>query len=145
VDELRTGLRHRLKRVVRQILEQHRQLASLCDELRRALEVGGSADEALARLDPYRDAIEAHFGLEVQVFFPALQGLHPEWSAELGALEAEHGRLRAGLEALRAALVGAAAGDPRSGLETFVVRLAEHERREERLVAGLVEARPGEG
>lgn len=143
MDELETGLRHRLKRVVKQISEQHRQLVPLREELRRALEDGGASGEALARLDHYRGAIEAHFELEVEVFFPAIHGLHPEWSRELGALEGEHVGLRQQLEALRAGLEDGDGGDPRRALEAFVAQLGEHEGREERLVSRLAGPAPG--
>lgn len=144
MDELQTGLRHRLKRVARQISDQHRHLATLCAELRRALEGEAADGEVLTRFDGYRDAMDAHFDLELQVFFPALHGLRPDSSRELGALGVEHERLRAELAALRADLAGGLRGGCCSGLEAFVRKLGEHEAREERLVSSLADSAPGD-
>jgi hypothetical protein len=131
---LETGLRHRLRRVVRQIREQHHQLAPLARELAGAL-AGGAAAEPGNALARYREALGAHFSLESEVFFPALHGLRPERAAELEALEREHEGLLADLRgALRAG--GPGAGPP---LEAFFAALGAHERREEGLAAELAE------
>ena len=131
---LETGLRHRLRRVVRQMREQHGHFKPLAEALRRA-GTGGAAPELVSALAHYGEALVAHFSLESEMFFPALHGLHPERRPELEALEQEHEEL---LEALR----GIEAGVQRSGvssLDAFFEALRAHERREEELASELAE------
>lgn len=133
---MQTGLRHRLKRVVRQMGDQHRHLKALYAELRTALEAEASP-AAVASVTRYRDAIDAHFELESEVFFPAVHGLVPALGPELEALEREHALLRAALGAVH----GELELDPGAGAEAlahFVATLREHEAREEGIV-GQVE------
>ena len=132
---MQTGLVHRLRRVVRQMGDQHRRLRALTRGLHEALAPPPDPREALSCFDPYRDALEAHFRLEGEIFFPALHGLHPEWEPRLVALEEEHETLRQELAALRADLEADAAREAGSRLEAFLSRLADHEAREERLVS----------
>ncbi len=116
MEPTETGLRHRARRVARQISKQHRHLNPLFEVLEDSLSPGGGdgAPEACAR---FRDALEAHFSLEDEFFFPALHGLCPERAAEAIS--------EGGLE--QAARV----------LQDFASTLSSHERREEQLVASI--------
>jgi iron-sulfur cluster repair protein YtfE (RIC family) len=113
---METGLRHRLRRAARQMASQHEHLRALIQAIADDADVGQIAkvEESVDRL---RGAIEAHFSLEDDIFFPALHGLHPKTGRELHALMREHV----------------------DGFEAFSQSMAAHERREERLVASLAD------
>lgn len=135
------GLRRRMLREARRISSQHRQLddfhAALADALAR-----GTADEARASFVRFGDALDAHFSLEDQLYFPALRGLRPDLDAQLAALVREHAEFRADLEALQQALDAAALEDGAARLDRFADALARHEEREERLVEEIAGPAP---
>jgi len=107
----------------------------------------GSVDRARAEFQRFHDALDAHFTVEEQIHFPALHGLRPELDAELADLVAEHrvfretlaeltGRLeRAALEASAETLEASAEtlDACAAALDRFVIDLARHEGREERM------------
>lgn len=131
---METGLRHRLKRVVRQMADQHRHLKPLQAELAEALARNLPHRQLHERFAHYREAIEAHFTLESEMFFPALHGLRPEWEAELEGLDRDHRRLGEELAGIARRIE---AGDAAEALDRFVARLREHESVEEALVGRL--------
>ena len=88
---METGLRFRVKRAGRQIADQHRHLRSIYEAIRDAVK-RGVAQEARDGLVRLQGAIDAHFALEDDVFFPALHGLHPDYTEALEALSGEHAR-----------------------------------------------------
>ena len=132
------GLRYRMRRALRHIGEQHRQLR----EIQGRLDAAVSADDRENLRDAflrYRHAIGAHFELEDGVFFPALHGLHPDERDPLEALSGEHVGLLAELQRL-APLVDAPALDGfGAALSEFRRGLGEHERREESLVGRITQ------
>ena len=133
-----SGLRYRMRRALRQIGEQHRQLREILDRLEAAVAAGDRHElrDAFVR---YRHAVGAHFELEDGVFFPALHGLHPEEQEPLEALSGEHVGLLEQLQQL-APLVDAPALDGfGAAFSGFRAGLGAHERREESLVAHLAE------
>jgi hemerythrin superfamily protein len=132
------GLRYRVKRAARQIGEQHRQMETLLGQLGAAL---GRADQGEARhlLNRYRGALDAHFSLEEEVFFPALHGLHPEHAGALETLSREHGEFAEALARLDGVLAAEALDAFLGPFRELVKRMAEHELREERLVGRLAE------
>ena len=127
------GLRHRVRRMVEQIAEQHRHLEELRGEIDSAF--GRSAQEDAGRsLTQFRAVLVAHFELEQEVFFPALHGLEPSRKRDLEALEQEHAVLLAQVESV---LAGVGAERPADCAERFrscLERLRGHERIEEELV-----------
>jgi hemerythrin superfamily protein len=133
-----SGLRYRLRRVLRQIGAQHRQLREIRGEIAQALASGDAngAQDAVAR---YRHAVGAHFELEDAVFFPALHGLHPEAGNDLAALNRDHEHLLAALGRLAALLAAGALEEFRASFERFVRELAAHENSEECVAARLGE------
>jgi hypothetical protein len=137
VERMETGLRYRLKRVVRQMADQHRHLQPIYGEFAEALASGAPAQEVRVRFARYREAIEAHFALETDTFFPALHGLYPGWAAELEQLDREHERLLEELAGIGRRLEVAGREEGAETLERFAARLLEHERREERLADQL--------
>lgn len=131
---LETGLRHRLRRVVRQMREQHGHFKPLAEALRRAA-AAGAAPALVSALAHYGEALVAHFSLESEMFFPALHGLHPERRPELEALEQEHEELLAALHEIEAGAQHPGA----CSLDAFFEALRAHERREESLALELAE------
>jgi iron-sulfur cluster repair protein YtfE (RIC family) len=139
MDPMETGLRHRVKRAVRQMSEQHRNIRAIHGSIRGALERGGVQD-ARAALDRLQSAMEAHFALEDEVFFPALHGLRPEFADSLEALSREHAGFSEVLRKLGADLETSTVDSFQSGFDAYAETLAAHERREEEIVATLVES-----
>ena len=132
------GLLYRVKRAARQISEQHVQLGEILRALRPAIACG-DAQEARSLIERYRRAIESHFSLEEDVFFPALHGLHPNHGEDLEQLGADHEDFRLQLDRLGALLDGNL-GAFEAGLALYERDLAVHESREERLVRELTAA-----
>jgi hypothetical protein len=130
------GLALRMARESRVISAQHRQLDDFVIVLAAALDAD-DAGAARVAYERFASALEAHFALEERFYFPALRGLRPALGSALEALEGEHqalGERLAGLGRL------AEAGDCAACLgllERFAGELAEHEGREEGLLASL--------
>lgn len=135
------GLRLRLHGEVRRISSQHRQLDLLYAAVVEALE-SGSAQAAGEALGRFRDAFDAHTRLEDGFYFPALRGLRPELAGPLEVFVREHERFREGFARLAARLAGSGLGGFGDALDAFAAELADHEAREEALLAGQSGARP---
>jgi hypothetical protein len=84
-------------------------------------------------------AIDAHFEMEDGVFFPALHGLHPGSGPELELLMGEHEGFRDRFERLRDGITGSSLEAFAEAYREFSRSIGEHEGREERLVASLVD------
>jgi hypothetical protein len=134
---MQTGLRHRLKRVVRQMAAQHRHLRPIHAELAEALAQQVAVQTAQAHFARYREALDAHFALEGEMFFPALHGLRPDWGESLARLDREHAELRASLAHVGRRISAGASADAGKVLERFAVELRQHEIQEEQLIARL--------
>ena len=130
------GLRYRMRRALRQIGEQHRQLHEIHDRLGGAV-ASGARSEAREAFVRYRHAIGAHFELEDGVFFPALHGLHPEEQGDLEALSRDHVNLLGALQRLLPLLEETSLARFGAGLDAFRSDFGQHERREEALVARI--------
>ena len=138
MNQMETGLRHRLRRAVRRIATQHEQLRGLHGKLRAAIDAAGIA-EVRECTDRLRAAIDAHFTLEEGVFFPAVHGLHPESTPELNLLAREHRQSLAVLDRLRDELTTRSMAEIAQVLRGFSDVTAEHEAREERLLESLAD------
>jgi len=143
VTAMQAGLLHRLRRIRRQVGDQHRHLNAIRAELARAL-ASGRVTPAMEVLRGYSEAIQAHFVLETQTFFPALHGLRPEFGSDLEALDREHGLLLSRLEQIEVTLSRSALASGAEEVQGFNTALAEHERREEALMARITGDLPGE-
>lgn len=130
---METGLRHRLRRALRHIEAQHRNLEPLRRELHRAT-LQGSGDDVLEWLARYADALLAHFALEESSIFPALYGVATSARDEIEALARDHEEFRERLAELRERLTDGS----RDELDAFERALRGHESREESLLASLV-------
>lgn len=138
MDAMEIGLRHRLRRALRQMEGQHRHLKPIYAELVRAVD-GSAASEMREWLSRYREALAAHFALEEEVLFPALRGLHPQRVGDLDRLSDDHQRFQAKLLEIEGALLTACGPDNASRIAAFRDSLEDHERREERLVVQLLD------
>ena len=134
-DALETGLRHRLRRALRRMEQQHLHLRPLLAEVENA-----ASDGARAPLHPpllrFCDSLRAHFELEDSVLFPALHGLSPPSQKEIDRLSDEHGFF---LSQLRGMLESTLACDAEA-FARLRAALAEHERREEQLLESILGA-----
>ena len=138
MESMETGLRFRLKRAARQIGEQHRDLDRICLELGEAL-ADGAVNDARDAFQRYCSAVEAHFNLEEEVFFPAIHGLHPEQGDELESLSRDHGELSKELQQMAEQMLRSGVEAFASSFQTHLQALAAHEGREEQLVSKLAE------
>jgi hypothetical protein len=130
------GLRVRMGAERRRISSQHRQLDAIYGRVEAAI-AKGAFPEAREALGRFRDAWEAHTSLEDGFYFPALRGLRPAVGAQLEALSAEHARSMQQLAELEALVEQQDRAALEAALERFVAHLADHEGREERLLAEL--------
>ena len=133
MDELVSGLRYRLRRALRQIGDQHRHMRDMHRVLGQTLADGDRRDarDAFVR---YRHAIGAHFELEDEVFFPAIHGLHPEFTEALEALARDHELYLDELKRMSEQLDAETLESFARSFQRFSQALGEHEQREERLV-----------
>jgi iron-sulfur cluster repair protein YtfE (RIC family) len=136
MNQMETGLRHRLRRAARQMTTQHEHLRALHAALVQSLENEriGEVREGVERL---RSAVEAHFSLEDGVFFPAVHGLHPESARELRGFVREHEDFLRELAALSDMLATGTLDAFAQRYRDFCESVAGHEAREERLAASL--------
>jgi hypothetical protein len=131
-SEDQPGLRLRLAHVSRRLPAQHGFLNALLATTSRALERMAPA-EAQEALLGFRGALDAHFQLEEEVYFPALHGLQPGLEVEIAELAREHHALRDRLLVLE----GRASREPGPVVAQEFVELShalrQHEAREERV------------
>lgn len=128
------GLGLRLRREALRVASQHHQLDQFHEVFENALARGdlAAAEQSFAR---FADALEAHFTLEEQVYFPALHGRDAGAAAELGELVREHEALRSALGEITSALRARDREACDGALSAWLPRLVLHERREEALMA----------
>jgi len=135
------GVQWRMQGEARRISSQHRQLELFYGMLEEALERGALQGARVAFVR-FRDALDAHITLEDQVFFPALHGLSPELGPQLTGFVREHEAMRRQLDQLQDLLAEGAVESCVRELDAFAERIADHERREERLLADLRSGTP---
>jgi iron-sulfur cluster repair protein YtfE (RIC family) len=136
MNEFETGLRHRLRRALRQTAQQHEHLRVLHRRLDDALE-RGAVDAVSAAAERLHAALAAHFELEDAVIFPAFHGLAQRGADELNKLVREHRRYLAEFEHMRAMLDTAALANFAAAYRTLTTGLGAHEQREEELLSSL--------
>lgn len=128
------GLALRMRREALRVASQHHQLDQFHEVFENALARGdgASAQQSFAR---FADALEAHFKLEEQVYFPALHGMDAGSASELAELVREHDALREALAEVHGALRERDLPACDAALGAWLPRLILHERREEALLA----------
>jgi hypothetical protein len=127
------GLDLRLRREALRVASQHHQLDQFHEVFENELARGDlrAAQQSFAR---FADALEAHFQLEEQVYFPALHGRDVP-AADLAELVRDHDALRDALPEIHAALVARDRAACEAAIGAWLPRLVQHERREEALMA----------
>lgn len=137
----KSDLRRRVRRTALLVGGQRERLAPIFVELNTAVASGDTraAETAAFRLE---GAMQAHFLLEEQIFFPALQGLYPDRAPELRMLMKDHGRLRAELRALIDQILASQLQLAAKSIAACSAALLEHEAREELFVKPLAESEP---
>ena len=130
------GLALRVQRGSRVISAQHRQLDVLYLQVSTALH-GGESERARAAFTRFSDALEAHLALEDGLYFPALRGLRPGLAGDLEGLCDEHQQLRETLARVAHSIESDACETCARLLHQFAGDLAEHEGREEGLLASI--------
>jgi hypothetical protein len=135
-DRRELGLTLRMARERRVISAQHRQLDDFVVLLAAALDAG-EARAARVAYERFASALAAHFELEERFYFPALRGLRPALGPELEALEGEHHSLGEHLARLGQLADAGDCAACATHLERLAGELAEHEGREEGLLASL--------
>ena len=130
------GLALRMQRETRVISAQHRQLDDFYLRVSTALHAGES-ERARAAFARFADALEAHLALEDGLYFPALRGLVPALERDLERLCDEHQQLREHLAQVARSIEREACEPCARLLERFAGDLAEHEGREEGLLASI--------
>ncbi|HVH18466.1 MAG TPA: hemerythrin domain-containing protein [Myxococcota bacterium] len=130
------GLRLRLGTEHRRISSQHRQLDTLYASVTAAVE-RQSLPEARSAFLRFRDAWDAHTGLEDTFYFPALHGLRPDLVTPLVTFCDEHARFRDVLTEVEHAFEREELAVAATMLESLISNIAEHERREEELARDL--------
>ena len=130
-----SGLKLRFPSIARRIVSQHEQLDMFAAMVSSSVE-GGSLRSARRAFTSFAAALESHISLEDQTFFPALRGLSPSLGPSLAQLIAEHAGFRQRLDDLHELLARGSAEEFRRGFDGFCSDFAQHEVREERIVAG---------
>jgi iron-sulfur cluster repair protein YtfE (RIC family) len=127
------GLEKRVQIESRRISSQHRQLDQFHEMVATALEHGDPA-QVRSAFTRFRDALEAHFSVEDDVYFPAVHGLRPQLESELTSLVADHREMRRQLEKVQDLFDADRLAEGGAALDAMVSVLIEHETREERLL-----------
>jgi iron-sulfur cluster repair protein YtfE (RIC family) len=127
------GLDLRLRREALRIASQHHQLDQFHEVFENAL-ARGDVMAAELSFSRFADALEAHFSVEEQVYFPALHGRDVVTASELGEFVREHDALRGAIDEIFAALRSRDLAACEAAVGAWIPRLVLHERREEALM-----------
>jgi len=130
------GLVLRMQREARVISSQHRQLDDFYRRVADAVH-GDQPDTARAVFARFADALEAHLALEDGLYFPALLGLRPSLARDLEALCDEHQQIRERLADVARLIDAGVCAECARPLERLAGDIAEHEGREEGLLASI--------
>jgi len=126
----------------RRISLEHERIEALYAEVSRAI-VRGERARVQASFDRYHAALEAHISFEEDVCFDTLRQLHPGLGMELTSLSREHARFREDLGDVRKRINS---GDLEAAVARFdqlATSIADHDRREEALLARIRGGLPG--
>ena len=128
------GLAARVRREALRIAAQHHQLDEFHAVFEDAL-ARGDVSRARVSFANFGGALEAHFSLEEEFYFPALHGYRRDLAGELARFSHEHAALRTGMAQLTQQLARGQLAACKLELEAWVAQLLAHERLEEALLA----------
>ena len=133
-EALDAGLSMRVRREAVRIAAQHHQLDEFHAVFKDAL-ARGDLSGARVSFANFADALEAHFSLEEEFYFPALHGYRRDLASELARLTRDHAALRTGIAQLTEGLARGELAACKLELDAWVAQLLAHERLEEALIA----------
>lgn len=93
-----------------------------------------SWDEARARCDAFRVAVERHFAREEEVLFPAFEAATGMTTGPTAVMRTEHRQIRQVLESLQAALGRRDRNECLGIVETLVMLIQQHNAKEENVL-----------
>ena len=128
------ALERRMEQYGHRLTAQHRQLDEFFGMVLKGVE-RGSLVAARVAFTRFYDALDAHITLEDRVFFPALRGLNARVASELVRLVEDHSGFRSTLHDLSDLLAKGSIEQFSVDFDSLAVLFAQHEEREERLVA----------
>lgn len=129
----KAGLSLRLKKEAQRVASQHQQLDQFHSVFSDAL-ARGDAGAARIALERFTEALDAHFSLEEEFYFPALHGHRKQLAPDLEHLARDHAVLRAALAEVTGELARENLHAGEAALNAWLARLREHERAEEKLI-----------
>jgi iron-sulfur cluster repair protein YtfE (RIC family) len=124
------GLHLRMKNESRRIAEQHHRLAELRGRVTEEIQARSVAGARSAFTD-FSGALEAHFGVEEKIYFPAVRGLDDQLRTAVDGLLAEHRKLRIRVRDLTQRFESGNGFACLVVLQALIDELEEHEQREE--------------
>lgn len=130
--------REHFELAMRRVEQQHKNLEALRREVNATIASGVREDIRLS-VNGYSGAVEAHFDLEEQAYYPSPADVDSDASANLTALLDDHERLRLDLKQLRELVTGGDLDEFAKAFESFTHDLSEHEAREEATMVHIAE------
>ncbi len=119
--------------------QQHSDLETMIEGVGQAL-ARGSSQAAGAALEDLSDALEAHFALEEEVYFPLIERVSSLYLPVLTSARLGHQKLRARLEDVHHLIERAEFGPARRALAVLLDRFRSHEAAEAKLLRDLERA-----
>ncbi len=116
--------------------EEHSELDQLVEAAREALS-SGSRFRSSEALEDLAVALESHFAVEEDVYFPLLERLVPETAPGIRAALEAHEKLRDEIGRVRRELTRFDLARIQDGLGRLLQTLHEHEKHEARMIAPL--------
>jgi hemerythrin len=116
--------------------EEHSELDALVEAVEETMGGGdvAAAGRALEKLD---DALEAHFSVEENVYFPLVERFSPLHSSVVEAARLGHKKIRGRMEDLRQLVDRGEIGAARRALFVLLDRFRTHESEERKLIREL--------
>jgi iron-sulfur cluster repair protein YtfE (RIC family) len=125
--------------------EEHSELDRLVEAVEETMG-GADAAEAARALEQLDEALDAHFTVEEQVYFPLVEEFSPLHSSVVRAASLGHTKIRERMHALRALVENGEIGPARRALFVLLDRFRTHETEERKLILELeaLADKPGE-
>lgn len=116
--------------------QEHSELDELVEALVEATEHGTLA-AASASVEELGEALEGHFAVEEEVYFPLVESLRPEYGPTVQTARLAHLEVREQLDRLRSHLSNGDPASARDVLNALLDIFRTHEEMEGRLIADL--------
>jgi iron-sulfur cluster repair protein YtfE (RIC family) len=125
--------------------EEHSELDGLVEAVEQTMGEGDAARAAQA-LEQLDEALDAHFAVEEQVYFPLVERFSPLHSSVVQAARLGHTKIRERMRSLRGLVENGEIGPARRALLVLLDRFRTHETEERKLILELeaLADKPGE-